>query len=73
MNTETIEKETATDVYTLLGVVCLAEIAPYNEYDHALNGGYFNCPDCDKQQYIEKAEVGDKDECSECNKQYVFE
>lgn len=49
----------------------LSEIAPYNEYDHACNGGYFKCPYCGEQLYVSKAENGDVSDC-DCGKEFIF-
>lgn len=66
------KKENYNDCYTLLGVVYLSDIAHYNEYDWACNGGYYNCPNCNEQQYTSSAESGEQVEC-DCGKKYVFE
>ena len=64
--------EPAIAVDTVLATVFISEIAPYNEYDHACNGGYFNCPNCNHLEYVSESEHGKIDECSSCGKSFVF-
>ena len=55
-----------------MGIIYLEDIAPYNEYDHASNGGFFNCPSCNEQQYVSSAESGDNYKC-DCGEFFKFE
>ena len=55
-----------------LATVFISDIAPYNEYDHACNSGYFRCPHCDNLEYVSESEHGKIDECSRCGKQFMF-
>lgn len=41
-------------------------LAPYNETDHACNGGFYNCPNCGYQLYVSKSEHEDLNECENC-------
>ena len=56
----------------MLATVFISEIAPYNEYDHACNGGYFRCPHCRHLEYTSESEHDKTDECSSCGKSFVF-
>ena len=56
----------------VLATVIISEISPYNETDHACNGGYFRCPNCDNLEYTSDSEDGKIDECSACGKPFVF-
>lgn len=56
----------------VLATVFISEIVPYNEYDNACNGGYFNCPNCNHLEYVSESEHGKIDECSSCGKSFVF-
>lgn len=64
--------EPAIAVDTVLATVYIRDLAPYNEYDCACNGGYFRCPHCGNQEYVSKSEHGKIDECSSCGKQFMF-
>lgn len=47
-------------------------LAPYNEYNHAGKGGYYNCPYCGCQLYVAVTEDGQTETCDNCNKEHVF-
>ena len=49
--------------------VSIKDCCQYNETDQI---GFFNCPNCEKQQYFPYGEVGDIYEC-DCNAIITFE
>lgn len=55
----------------MIHVFYIENIAPYNEYDYALNGGYFNCPECGEQNYISETEEDKEIECN-CGCEIIF-
>lgn len=52
--------------------ISIRAIAPYNETDCALNGGFFNCPHCSEQNYINKSFNAVVTECCKCFKIIKF-
>lgn len=73
MSTENSSKEQiGNDANRVLATVYISDLVPYNEYDHACNGGYFRCPNCGNQEYVSESEHGKIDECSKCSKPFMF-
>lgn len=52
--------------------ISIRAIAPYNETDFALNGGFFNCPNCNEQNYISESYNDKEIECCKCFKIIKF-
>jgi len=55
-------------------LVYISQIAPYNEYDHACNGGYYMCPNpqCQHQLYISETYANKIGVCHVCNREHKF-
>lgn len=67
-----ISTDTKIGCDTVLATVYINDMVPYNEYDHASNGGYFGCPYCDNLEYVSESEHGKTEECSACYKSFIF-
>jgi len=71
MTEQNLKTKPSNSTKPVLCEVYLSEIAPYNETDCALNGGFFNCPECGEQQYVSKSEQDDEYIC-DCGVNIVF-
>ena len=52
--------------------ISIRAIAPYNETDYALNGGFFDCPHCSEQNYVSESYNDKEIECCKCFKIIKF-
>lgn len=50
----------------------IKDLAPYNEYDSDLNGGFYNCPECNEQNYVSESYENMISECCKCFVKHKF-